>query len=85
MSAPAPESHAPGRAPTFAVDIRTIYREKDRDAMRRAFDLWQYDDVVSHATAITSKLHDGTMPCDGPWSEEQLKLFDRWVDRGTPP
>ena len=85
MSASAPESPTPRTSPTFAVDIRPLFREKDRDAMRRAFDLWQYDDVVSHAAAIGSKLHDGTMPCDGPWSEDQVQLFDRWVDQGTAP
>jgi hypothetical protein len=84
MSASAPDGPEPGGSPTFAIDIRPMFREKDRDAMRRAFDLWQYDDVVTHAAAIASKLHDGTMPCDGPWSENQLKLFDRWVDQGTP-
>jgi hypothetical protein len=84
MSGSAPDGSEQGGSPTFAVDIRPMFREKDRDAMRRAFDLWQYDDVVTHAAAIASKLHDGTMPCDGPWSEEQLKLFDRWVDEGAP-
>jgi hypothetical protein len=52
--------------------------------MRRAFDLWDYDDVVTHATAIGAKLHDGTMPCDGPWPTEQVEVFDRWVDQGSP-
>jgi len=69
---------------TFAADIRPMFREKDRDAMRRAFDLWLYDDVVTHAAAIATKLHDGTMPCDGPWPADHVKLFDRWVDQGTP-
>jgi hypothetical protein len=69
---------------TFAADIRPLFREKDRDAMRRAFDLWLYDDVVAHASAIATKLHDGTMPCDGPWPEERLEVFDHWVDQGTP-
>ena len=69
---------------TFAVDIRPLFREKDRDAMRRAFDLWAYEDVVAHASAIASKLHDGSMPCDGPWPAEQVSAFDRWVSQGTP-
>ncbi len=69
---------------TFAGDIRPLFREKDREAMRRAFDLWLYDDVVSHVDAIAAKLHDGTMPCDGPWPDDQVKLFDRWLDQGTP-
>jgi hypothetical protein len=84
MSAPGPDSPpAPGPV-TFAVDIRPLFRQKDRDAMRKAFDLWQYEDVVTHAVAIASKLHAGTMPCDGPWPAEQVNLFDRWVDQGTP-
>jgi hypothetical protein len=52
--------------------------------MRKAFDLWAYEDVVSHAPAIATKLHEGTMPCDGPWPGEQVKLFDRWREQGTP-
>ena len=73
-----------GMTVTFTADIRPMFREKDRDAMRRAFDLWAYDDVVAHASAIASKLHDGSMPCDGPWPEGQLGTFDRWIDQGTP-
>jgi hypothetical protein len=52
--------------------------------MRRAFDLWSYDDVVSHASAIAAKLHDGTMPCDGPWPE-QVDVVSRWLDSGAQP
>jgi len=52
--------------------------------MRRAFDLWLYDDVVSHGPAIAAKLHEGTMPCDGPWPDGQVELFDRWLEQGTP-
>ena len=52
--------------------------------MRRAFDLWAYDDVVAHAGAIAGRLSDGTMPCDGKWPDEQVRLFQRWVDEGTP-
>jgi hypothetical protein len=69
---------------TFETDIRPLFRESDRDAMRRAFDLWSYDDVVSHGPAIAAKLHDGTMPCDGAWPDGQVTLFDRWMEQGTP-
>jgi hypothetical protein len=68
---------------TFAADIRPLFREKDREAMLRAFDLWLYQDVVTHAAAIQAKLHDGTMPCDGPWPAAQVETFDRWVGQGT--
>jgi hypothetical protein len=69
---------------SFAADIRPLFREKDRDAMLRAFDLWAYDDVVQHASAIAGKLHEGSMPCDGAWPQENVATFDRWVGGGTP-
>jgi hypothetical protein len=84
MSPQEPESGTPGAPVTFATDIRPLFRDSDREAMRRAFDLWRYDDVVSHAPAIAAKLHDGTMPCDGPWPDEQVELFDRWREQGAP-
>jgi hypothetical protein len=83
MSAPASDSPPSSGSVTFAADIRPMFREKDRDAMRGAFDLWDYDDVVTHAGAIATKLHDGTMPCDGAWPAEQVRLFDHWVEQGT--
>jgi hypothetical protein len=52
--------------------------------MMRAFDLWSYDDVRSNADAIATRLRAGTMPCDGPWPNERVALFDRWVADGTP-
>lgn len=84
MSTQGSGNPSPPSRVTFAADIRPLFREKDRDAMRRAFDLWLYDDVVAHVSAIATKLHDGTMPCDGPWSEERMEVFDHWVDQGTP-
>lgn len=33
---------------SFARDIRPLFREKDRDSMMRAFDLFDYADVVEH-------------------------------------
>ena len=84
MSSGVPSDRPPDRPVTFATDIRPMFRESDREAMRRAFDLWLYDDVVSHAEAIAAKLHDGTMPCDGPWPADRVEVFDRWLAQGTP-
>ena len=41
---------------SFARDIRPLFREKDRDSMMRAFDLFDYADVVEHADAIVGAL-----------------------------
>jgi hypothetical protein len=69
----------------FAEHIKPLFREFDRNAMRKAFDLWAYDDVVRHAPAILDQVRSGSMPCDGPWPESQVALFSQWVSTGTAP
>jgi acyl-CoA synthetase (AMP-forming)/AMP-acid ligase II len=71
--------------PGYDADIRPLFREHDRDSMRRAFDLWSYDDVSEHAAAIAARLKDGSMPCDGRWPDDRVALFSRWVDSGRRP
>jgi hypothetical protein len=67
----------------FEADVKPLFRDKDRQAMLRAFDLWAYADVVAHADATAQQLGDGTMPCDGRWPEEQVDRFRRWLDEGA--
>lgn len=69
---------------SFAQDIKPLFREGDRESMKWAFDLSSYDDVAANSDAILGRLRDGTMPCDGAWPEEQVDVFQRWVDTGTP-
>ena len=69
---------------SFAQDIRPLFREKDRDSMRRAFDLFDYSDVAGHADAIVGALRSGKMPCDGAWPASQVETFQRWIDLGKP-
>ena len=73
-------------APTvsFDSDIKPLFREKDRDSMRRAFDLWSYGDVQTHADSIAERLKNGSMPCDGPWPAERVQLFEDWIENGKP-
>jgi hypothetical protein len=68
---------------SFDSDIKPLFRESDRDAMEFAFDLWSYDDVRTNAAAILDQLQQRSMPCDGAWSDEQVQLFQRWVEGGT--
>jgi hypothetical protein len=68
----------------FDDDIKPLFREGDRKAMRFAFDLWAYDDVATHAGAILARLESGTMPCDGAWPAERIADFRRWIDAGKP-
>jgi hypothetical protein len=74
------------QAPTITLesDIKPLFREKDRDSMRRAFDLWSYADVQSHADSIVERLKNGSMPCDGAWPSERVELFERWIEEGKP-
>ena len=74
----------PSHTVSFATDIKPLFREKDRDSMRRAFDLWSYPDVQSHAAAIAERVKNGSMPCDGGWPPDRVALFERWVEEGTP-
>lgn len=68
----------------FEKDIKPLFRERDRQAMKWAFDLGSYDDVAANSDAILERLSNGTMPCDSAWPEQQIELFRRWTEAGTP-
>jgi hypothetical protein len=70
------------QTPSFESDVKPLFRERDRESMQRAFDLWSHDDVSRHADAILARLRDGTMPCDGAWPQDQVDLFERWTEGG---
>ena len=74
----------PDETPSFEQHIKGMFRAKDRESMRFAFDLWSHADVTRHADAILHRLQAGTMPCDGAWPAAQTAAFERWVAAGTP-
>ncbi|HEX4247628.1 MAG TPA: CDGSH iron-sulfur domain-containing protein [Pseudonocardia sp.] len=89
-AAPEPEPEPPpapadGETVSFERHIQGLFRGRDRAAMRFAFDLHSAADVGQHASAILAKLRDGSMPCDGPWPDERIAVFQRWVEEGTQP
>lgn len=69
---------------SFDEDIRPLFREKDVEEMKEIadFDLSKYEDVRENAEAIHSYLADGSMPCDGPWPDDQVERFKLWMDQG---
>jgi hypothetical protein len=73
---------ATGETISFGQDIKPLFRERDRDSMSSKFDLWSYDDVARWSDAILARLRDGSMPCDGAWSEEQVVRFRGMGRRG---
>ena len=69
---------------SFSADVKPLFREGDRESMEFVFDLWAYEDVKEHSAAIVERLRDGSMPCDRAWPQEQIELFQRWIDAGMP-
>jgi hypothetical protein len=70
---------------SFEHDIKPLFRESDRSAMSKAFDLWSATDVAAHGEAIVARLREGSMPCDGPWPAGQVDIVSRWLDDGAQP
>ncbi len=52
--------------------------------MSLAFDRWAYAEVKEHSGEIGEHLRSGSMLCDRAWPQEQIELFQRWVDSGMP-
>lgn len=69
---------------SYERDIRPLFRDRDVRSMSFAFDLSSYDDVRENAEAIYGRLANGTMPCDGAWSPEDVERFRAWIDSGAP-
>ncbi len=80
----APSLPSPDEPLSFEAHIKLLFRERDRQSMRFAFDLWSHDDVSRNADAILERLAQGSMPCDGAWPKEQVDVFRRWSDSGRP-
>lgn len=72
---------------SFARDIRPLFRDSpDVDSMKEyGLDLSSYEHVKAKAAAIHETLADGSMPCDGPWRQENIDLFTRWMEEGMAP
>jgi hypothetical protein len=67
---------------SFERDIFPLFRARDIEAMSFAFDLSSHEEVCENAEEIHSRLADGTMPCDAPWSEGDVERVRRWIDAG---
>jgi hypothetical protein len=52
--------------------------------MMSNFDLWSFPDVARLSEVILDRLSDGSMPCDGAWSDDRSALFQNWIAAGKP-
>jgi CDGSH-type Zn-finger protein/truncated hemoglobin YjbI len=75
----------PDETVSFAAHIKPLFRERDRQSMTFALDLWSYDDARAHAADILQRLSNGSMPCDGAWPAERVAVFKRWTESGFQP
>jgi CDGSH-type Zn-finger protein len=75
---------AAGEAISFDAHIKPLFRKRDRNSMKFAFDLWSYEDVKRNADGILERLRNGSMPCDGAWPTDWVDVFDRWSTSGKP-
>jgi hypothetical protein len=48
---------------SFARDIQPLFRDRDIQSMKFAFDLASYEDMRTHAESIYAALAAGQMPC----------------------
>jgi hypothetical protein len=77
---------------SFAADIRPLFTERDIQAMSKAFDLANYEDVKSRSAIIYDRIRGiggAAMPPppprgDGPWPQSRIDLFGRWMSEGCP-
>ncbi|MDA1013175.1 MAG: hypothetical protein O3A00_01840 [Planctomycetota bacterium] len=83
----------PNRKPSFRLHIRPMFTDNDISSMNPWFDLSNLEDVKANAAGIVERLEDKdlgrVMPPrpdrgTGPWPEEWIRLFKRWVSEGFP-
>jgi hypothetical protein len=72
------------RPTSYALHIRPLFSKGHSDCMSYIFELDRYDDVRDNAELIYERLADKSMPMDetGPWPDEWVTLFRRWIDEG---
>lgn len=83
----AQKKEAPMRALSFAGDILPLFRSYDIDSMKeyKGIDLSSYEEVKKLAQVIYGRLSAKTMPCDGPWSDDNVRKFKEWMESGMAP
>jgi hypothetical protein len=78
---------------SYQTDIRPLFTERDIRAMSKAFNLASYDDAKAHAAAIYDRIRGiggNVMPPppprgEGPWPQDRIELFARWMADGYQP
>jgi hypothetical protein len=78
------------RPTSYRLHIRPLFTPTDIDHMNRlGLDLASHDDVKNNSGAILDRLRDAGNPMPptadgGPWPDEWIALFERWIVEGHP-
>ncbi len=68
---------------SFAADILPLFRKFDLDSMKpNGLDLSSYDQVKKKAKRIYARLNQKEMPCDQPWTDDELSKLKQWIGGG---
>ncbi len=75
---------------SYEKDIKPLFTATDQAHMGFMFDLWSYEEVKSNANDIYDATSNQRMPPsppqgEGPWSQDKVDLFKKWMDEGFPP
>jgi len=72
--------------PVWELNIRPMFRALDRRQMLWRLDLWKYEDVRNLAPKIANRAAKDMPPVDhgGPWPQEWVDLFKRWMTSAPP-
>jgi hypothetical protein len=78
------------RPTSYALHIKPLFTTVDVEHMAPfGIDLGTYEGVVANAPDILSRLKHPSRPMPpksdgGPWPDEWIALFERWMNEGVP-
>lgn len=71
-------------APSYAADIQPLFRDFDREFLKR-LDRVDIDDIESvriRAKYLAERLKEGLLPYDINWPQDYVDRFQQWIDGG---
>ena len=77
---------------SYEKDIKPMFTQMDQNHMKTRgskFDLWSYADVKRKASAILTRVKNGSMPPPSSgekrWTDDMVNKFQQWINEGYPP
>ncbi|NET44492.1 MAG: hypothetical protein F6K15_22580 [Okeania sp. SIO2B3] len=66
----------------YNVDIRPLFRDFDVETLQQldGINLNDVENVRANAEKLREGLNRGSLPYDACWSDDQIELFNRWIE-----